>query len=86
VAPPHGLAAIDVEDRARGGIICPIRCHTREHPMVDYDETGRVQGEIITARGRGIAGEGLGGVWWSFLLRGAFAGTLGLCALIWPAV
>jgi uncharacterized membrane protein HdeD (DUF308 family) len=52
--------------------------------MVDYDETGRVQVEVITARGRGIGGAGLGGVWWSFLLRGVFATALGLFALFWP--
>jgi uncharacterized membrane protein HdeD (DUF308 family) len=52
--------------------------------MVDYDETGRVQVEVITARGRGAGGAGLGGVWWSFLLRGVFATALGLFALFWP--
>jgi len=52
--------------------------------MVDYDETGRVRVEVITARGRGVAGAGLGGVWWSFLLRGVFAAALGLFALFWP--
>jgi uncharacterized membrane protein HdeD (DUF308 family) len=55
-----------------------------ENTMVDYDENGRVQVEVITARGRGVAGAGLGGVWWSFLLRGVFATALGLFALFWP--
>jgi len=54
--------------------------------MVDYDETGRVQVEVLTARGRGVADAGLGGVWWSFLLRGVFATALGLFALLWPAL
>ena len=52
--------------------------------MVDYDETGRVQVEIVTARGRGVGGDRLGSVWWSFLLRGVFATALGLFALLWP--
>jgi uncharacterized membrane protein HdeD (DUF308 family) len=26
----------------------------------------------------------LGDIWWAFMLRGAFAGVLGICALIWP--
>jgi uncharacterized membrane protein HdeD (DUF308 family) len=26
----------------------------------------------------------LGDIWWAFMLRGAFAGILGICALIWP--
>lgn len=28
----------------------------------------------------------LGDVWWTFMLRGAFAGALGICALVWPTV
>ena len=54
--------------------------------MVDYDETGRVQVEVITARGRSVGSDGLGGVWWSFLLRGVFATALGLFALLWPTL
>jgi uncharacterized membrane protein HdeD (DUF308 family) len=26
----------------------------------------------------------LGDIWWAFMLRGVFAGVLGMCALIWP--
>ena len=26
----------------------------------------------------------LGDIWWAFMLRGVFAGVLGICALIWP--
>jgi uncharacterized membrane protein HdeD (DUF308 family) len=26
----------------------------------------------------------LGDIWWAFMLRGAFAGILGICVLIWP--
>jgi uncharacterized membrane protein HdeD (DUF308 family) len=26
----------------------------------------------------------LGDIWWFFMLRGVFAGILGICALIWP--
>lgn len=52
--------------------------------MVDYDETGRIQVEVITARGHGVGSDRLGGVWWSFLLRGVFATGLGLFALFWP--
>ena len=54
--------------------------------MVDYDETGRVQVEVITARRRGVGGDRLGSVWWSFLLRGVFATALGLFALFWPTL
>lgn len=28
----------------------------------------------------------LGDIWWAFMLRGVFAGTLGICALIWPTL
>jgi hypothetical protein len=26
----------------------------------------------------------LSDIWWAFMWRGVFAGTLGICALIWP--
>jgi uncharacterized membrane protein HdeD (DUF308 family) len=26
----------------------------------------------------------LGDIWWAFMLRGVFAGVLGICALLWP--
>jgi uncharacterized membrane protein HdeD (DUF308 family) len=52
--------------------------------MVDYDESGRVQVEVITARDLGAGSYRLGSVWWSFLLRGVFATALGLFALLWP--
>jgi uncharacterized membrane protein HdeD (DUF308 family) len=26
----------------------------------------------------------LGDIWWAFMLRGVFAGVLGVCALLWP--
>jgi uncharacterized membrane protein HdeD (DUF308 family) len=54
--------------------------------MVDYDENGRVQVEVITARRRGVGADRLGSVWWSFLLRGVFATALGLFALFWPTL
>lgn len=54
--------------------------------MVDYDETGRVEVEVIRARGRGVGGDRPGSVWWSFLLRGVFATALGLFALFWPTL
>ena len=25
-------------------------------------------------------------IWWAFMLRGVFAGVLGICALIWPTL
>jgi uncharacterized membrane protein HdeD (DUF308 family) len=50
--------------------------------MVDDDETGRVQVEVIAARTHGVAGDRLGGTWWSFLLRGVSAAALGLFALL----
>jgi uncharacterized membrane protein HdeD (DUF308 family) len=28
----------------------------------------------------------LGDIWWAFMLRGVFAGMLGICALIWPTL
>jgi uncharacterized membrane protein HdeD (DUF308 family) len=28
----------------------------------------------------------LGDIWWAFMLRGVFAGVLGICALIWPTL
>jgi hypothetical protein len=28
----------------------------------------------------------LGDIWWAFMLRGVFAGVLGVCALIWPTL
>jgi len=28
----------------------------------------------------------LGDIWWAFMLRGVFAGLLGICALIWPTL
>ncbi len=28
----------------------------------------------------------LGDIWWAFMLRGAFAALLGICALIWPTL
>jgi uncharacterized membrane protein HdeD (DUF308 family) len=28
----------------------------------------------------------LGDVWWAFMLRGVFAGALGICALVWPTL
>ncbi len=54
--------------------------------MVDYDETGRVEVEVIRARGPGVGGNRPGSVWWSFLLRGVFATALGLFALFWPTL
>jgi uncharacterized membrane protein HdeD (DUF308 family) len=54
--------------------------------MVDDDETGRVQVEVIAARTHGVAGDRLGGTWWSFLLRGVSAAALGLFALLWPTL
>lgn len=32
-----------------------------------------------------VSGE-LGDIWWAFVLRGAFAGVLGICTLIWPTL
>jgi uncharacterized membrane protein HdeD (DUF308 family) len=52
--------------------------------MVDYDEANHVRVEVITARSRRAANDRLDGLWWSFLLRGAFATALGLFALFWP--
>ena len=54
--------------------------------MVDHDQDGRVQVEVITARGHRVGGDGPGSVWWFFLLRGVFAAALGLFALLWPAL
>ena len=31
----------------------------------------------------GVSSE-LDDIWWAFMLRGVFAGVLGICALIWP--
>ncbi len=28
----------------------------------------------------------LGDIWWAFMLRGAFAAVLGICAIIWPTL
>jgi len=28
----------------------------------------------------------LGDIWWAFMLRGVFAGVLGICSLIWPTL
>jgi uncharacterized membrane protein HdeD (DUF308 family) len=28
----------------------------------------------------------LGDIWWAFMLRGVFAGVLGICVLIWPTL
>jgi uncharacterized membrane protein HdeD (DUF308 family) len=54
--------------------------------MVDYDETGRIEVEVVTARTRAGAGDRLGHLWWAFLLRGILAAGLGLFALFWPTL
>ncbi len=52
--------------------------------MVDYDEQGHVLVDGTTARSRWGARGRPPGLWWSFLLRGVLATTLGLFALFWP--
>ncbi|CUK05330.1 hypothetical protein RUE5091_02706 [Ruegeria denitrificans] len=37
-----------------------------------------------TLDGRDALGDQLAGLWWTFLLRGIFAGALGIAALFWP--
>ena len=75
-------AAVAIQSPCRHHLFDPLS--GREQPMVDYDENGRVQVEVITARDRGAGSYRLGSVWWSFLLRGVFATALGLFALFWP--
>jgi uncharacterized membrane protein HdeD (DUF308 family) len=52
------------------------------NPMDDRQERLRAiaAGAQIRVSGK------LDDMWWAFLLRGLFAGGLGLCALIWPAL
>jgi uncharacterized membrane protein HdeD (DUF308 family) len=48
--------------------------------MVEQQE--RLQAMAAEARGR--LSSVLGHIWWAFMVRGIFAGVLGLIALIWP--
>jgi hypothetical protein len=46
----------------------------------------REQLRSITAGVRSRVSGKLGDIWWAFMLRGVFAGLLGICALIWPTL
>ncbi len=48
--------------------------------MNERDERVRAVG--LELRGQ-VSGK-LGDVWWAFMLRGVFAGTLGIFVLFWP--
>ena len=42
-------------------------------------------GSLAAGIQRRVSGK-LGDIWWAFMLRGVFAGVLGICALIWPTL
>jgi uncharacterized membrane protein HdeD (DUF308 family) len=48
--------------------------------MSEQRDPGR---RLAGARDR--VGDKLGDIWWAFMVRGALAAALGLCALIWPS-
>jgi uncharacterized membrane protein HdeD (DUF308 family) len=41
---------------------------------------------FLAARAQNRVSSKLGDIWWAFMLRGVFAGVLGICALIWPTL
>jgi uncharacterized membrane protein HdeD (DUF308 family) len=48
------------------------------------DEQREHQLRPIAARAQNRISGKLGDIWWAFMLRGVFAGLLGICALVWP--
>lgn len=58
--------------------------------MNNTDDTNTENNEIqdrLRSRTAGVQGRisgKLGDLWWAFMLRGVFAGVLGICALVWP--
>ena len=48
--------------------------------MNEREETLRFLAAGMQSR---VSGK-LGDIWWAFMLRGVFAGVLGVCALLWP--
>ena len=53
--------------------------------MTMNNDAGQERARAAAAAVRNNVSDKLGGLWWSFLLRGAFAIALGLFALFWPA-
>ena len=41
---------------------------------------------LLAAGAQNRVSSKLGDIWWAFMLRGVFAGVLGVCALIWPTL
>ena len=41
---------------------------------------------FLGAGARNRVSSKLGDIWWAFMLRGVFAGVLGICVLIWPTL
>ena len=41
---------------------------------------------VLAERAQNRVSSKLGDIWWAFMLRGVFAGVLGICALIWPTL
>ena len=48
------------------------------------DEQRKPELRPIAARAQSRISGKLGDMWWAFMLRGVFAGMLGICALVWP--
>jgi uncharacterized membrane protein HdeD (DUF308 family) len=53
--------------------------------MTMNNDAGQERARAAAAAIRTDVSDKLGGLWWSFLLRGAFAIALGLFALFWPS-
>jgi hypothetical protein len=69
--------ALQVDPPARALI---ARERKKEKAMNEREERLRSVAAAVQNR---VSGK-LGDIWWAFMLRGAFAGVLGVCALIWP--
>ena len=51
-----------------------------------HDEQGEERFRLLAAGAQNRVSSKLGDIWWAFMLRGVFAGVLGVCALIWPTL
>jgi uncharacterized membrane protein HdeD (DUF308 family) len=54
--------------------------------MSDENEIRRERIQAVATGMRAGVSEKLGSIWWSFLLRGSFAITLGIFVLFWPGL